>query len=95
MKRADNFKIHGVTEMLVMGVAKNIIPAIASTNALIASTLTNEVFKILTGCAPKVTINIFSFKIIFYIEEESLLVVTLSKIRKNKHANLVKWDKID
>lgn len=38
--------------MLTMGVAKNIIPAIASTNALVASVLTGEVLKLLTGCGP-------------------------------------------
>lgn len=54
LERAKKFNIEGVTEMLTLGVAKNIIPAIASTNALIASVLTGEVFKLLTGCGPSV-----------------------------------------
>jgi ubiquitin-activating enzyme E1 C len=51
VKRGEQFNITGITYSLTQGVVKNIVPAIASTNAIVAATCALETLKIATMCS--------------------------------------------
>ena len=53
LERANKYKIEGVTYNLTLGVIKNVIPAISSTNSLIAASTVMEALKIWSGISKR------------------------------------------
>ncbi|KAL4868685.1 hypothetical protein BDV12DRAFT_95049 [Aspergillus spectabilis] len=76
LERAKEFNISGVTFQMAQGVVKNIIPAIASTNAVIAAATTSEALKIATSCNP------FLENYMMYAGEEGVYTYTFEAEKK-------------
>ena len=60
LERAKKYKIEGVTYNLTLGVIKNVIPAISSTNSLIAASTVMEALKIWAGFSKRLN-NYFMY----------------------------------
>jgi len=62
-EHAERFSIptEKLTYKLTQGVVKNIIPAIAATNAIIAATCANEAFKVVTECSRNLNNYVYYF----------------------------------
>lgn len=80
LARAEEFKITGVTYSLTQGVVKNIIPAIASTNAIIAASCCNEAFKIATNTNPYLGPE---DNYMMYNGNDSIYTLTLQHLKKD------------
>lgn len=76
LARAEKFGIANVTRSLTLGVVKNIIPAIASTNAIIAASCCNEAFKLVTSCNPILD------NYMMYSGDESIFTYTYAHSKK-------------
>lgn len=76
LERAKEFNISGVTYSMTQGVVKNIIPAIASTNAIIAASCCNEALKIASSCNP------FLSNYMMYSGDEGVYTYTFETERK-------------
>ncbi|KAM0755238.1 hypothetical protein T439DRAFT_322285 [Meredithblackwellia eburnea MCA 4105] len=74
--RAEKYNITGVTWSLTQGVVKRIIPAIASTNAIISAACCNEAFKIATSSNP------FLQNYMMYTGNESIYTYTFEHQKK-------------
>ena len=79
LARAKEFDIPGVTYSLTQGTVKNIIPAIASTNAIIAAACCNEAFKLATSSVQCLG---FENNYMMYSGNDSIYTYTFNHERK-------------
>ncbi|KAI9821426.1 MAG: hypothetical protein M1826_000662 [Phylliscum demangeonii] len=77
LHRAKAYDIPGVTYALTQGVIKNIIPAIAATNSVIAASCCNEVFKIASNANPYLT------NYMMYSGDDSIYTYTFEHQKKD------------
>ncbi|KAI8817084.1 uncharacterized protein EV422DRAFT_543290 [Fimicolochytrium jonesii] len=75
--RATEFNISGVSYSLTQGVVKNIIPAIASTNAIVAASCATEAFKIATNSATAMN------NYMMYVGDQGVYTYTFELQRKD------------
>ncbi|KAJ3085788.1 hypothetical protein HK102_013833, partial [Quaeritorhiza haematococci] len=78
--RAKEFNITGVTYSLTQGVVKNIIPAIASTNAVVAAACANEALKIVTNA------SVYLNNYMMYSGDQGVYTYTFELFRKEECA---------
>jgi ubiquitin-activating enzyme E1 C len=77
LERANHFGIEGVTYFRTLGFVKNVIPAVASTNAIISAACSNEVMKLLTFFSQ--TVNTY----MMYMGSQAIYAPTFEYGRKD------------
>ena len=82
LKRAQEFNIQGVTYSMTQGVVKNIIPAIASTNAIVAASCCNEAFKLATSTNPFLGLP-GTNNYMMYTGDDSVYTYTFEHLKKD------------
>ncbi|CAK9293434.1 unnamed protein product [Gordionus sp. m RMFG-2023] len=60
LERGHHYNIKGITLSMTQGVVKRLVPAVASTNAVIAASCANEALKIATSCYPPINNFLFN-----------------------------------
>ncbi|TID17368.1 NEDD8-activating enzyme E1 catalytic subunit [Venturia nashicola] len=80
--RALEYNIQGVTYAMTQGVVKNIIPAIASTNAIVAASCCNEAFKLATATNPCLGMPETN-NYMMYTGDDSIYTYTFEHLKKD------------